>query len=127
MGMRDCPGIQVSQWIDFLNFHVLTIRGHIAVLCPIPKMHCCSLHNPKVHWCLFPTENLLLCGECGRHVRLLLDSGPHCRKLCLMFNFFDSVNLNRIFDNLLEQALTAILGGAFDFAVHQIIIIMHII
>ena len=36
-----------------------------------------------------------------------------------MFNFFDSVNLNRIFDNLLEQALTAILGGAFDFAVHK--------
>ena len=44
-----------------------------------------------------------------------------------MFDFFGSVNLNRIFDNLLEQALTAILGGAFDFAVHQIIIIMHII
>ena len=31
-----------------------------------------------------------------------------------MFDFFGSVNLNRIFYNLLEQA-----GGTFDFAVHK--------
>ena len=39
------------------------------------------IFSSKVHCGLFPAEDFLLCGECSRHVWLLLDTGPYNKLL----------------------------------------------
>ena len=60
------------------------------------------IFSSKVHCGLFPAEDFLLCGECSRHVWLLLDTGPYNKLLLFDISHF-----------FWTQALTAILGGAF--------------
>ena len=49
------------KWWNYTPFHVI--------------------FSSKVHCGLFPAEDFLLCGECSRHVWLLLDTGPYNKLL----------------------------------------------